>query len=170
MEVKFIWIQVEYLKDGKFQRHGLTYGLGYSKCFLIAYRRCRRLKTWIRWHTLKFDWEYVISILFFLKELLWPTLQAFTKNEDQCLIYCIMFIGVYCASSFKMMILGPIVGFIGVNGIFGLLGGNTLMEPIDYMGVCWSLTIETCTFGGEGCIGHLNKGVQPNCNEPQMPP
>jgi hypothetical protein len=33
-----------------------------------------------------------------------------------------MFIGVCCASSFKMMILGPIIGFIGVNGVFELLG------------------------------------------------
>ncbi len=59
----------------------------------------------------------------------------FIKLIDGSICMSEMFIGVCCAFSFKMMILGPIVGFICVNGVFELLGGNTLMEPIDYMGV-----------------------------------
>ncbi len=47
-----------------------------------------------------------------------------------------MFTNVCYVSSSKMMILGPIVGSIGVNGVLKLLGVNISMEPIDCMGVC----------------------------------
>ncbi len=84
----------------------------------------------------------VICIMFFITR--------FVELINGSICMSKMFIGVCCASSFKMMILGPIVGFIRVNGIFGLSGVNTMMEPIDYMGMCWSLTIEECTSGGGG--------------------
>jgi hypothetical protein len=42
-----------------------------------------------------------------------------------------VFIGVYFAFGSKMM--------IQANGVFELIGGNTSMEPIDSMGMCFDL-------------------------------
>jgi hypothetical protein len=55
-----------------------------------------------------------------------------------------MFINVYCASGFKMM--------IWANGVFVLIGGSTSMEPIDYMDMSWLRAIGACTVWGGGRV------------------
>ncbi len=51
-----------------------------------------------------------------------------------------MFIRVYCAFDFEMM--------IWANGVFALIGGSTSMEPIDCMDVFWFGAIWACIAWG----------------------
>jgi hypothetical protein len=59
----------------------------------------------------------------------------FAKLMDGFTCMFEVFIDVCYVSGSRMMILGPIVNSIDVNGVFKLLGDNTSMEPIDCMGM-----------------------------------
>jgi hypothetical protein len=72
----------------KFRSHSLKSWPKISKMFLDNLLKLHNIKN-VDWPTHPdIDWEYLIQVFEKTKELLWPHVKPFTKNVNQCFIYC----------------------------------------------------------------------------------